>query len=113
VSGDGLACGRAETGIAYPKRHRDGVQHEDEQKLEEVRRVWRKAGHPVRAAYSPSASPAVQCGRQHGTNIVPTTIVGTIRSGMRSNSRRESSHAAGLCGRQLTALACVRVRADL
>jgi len=46
-------CKRANDGrVTYKEGHAYCVEHEDEQELEEICRMWREAGHPVRTEYT-------------------------------------------------------------
>lgn len=97
--------GRWETGeTAYEEGHGKCVEYEDEEEFKEVSGVWRETCHPIRSVQCSQrfldrqslVTGTVTQGGGKGTDIVDTTIVGMIRSGMTSKMKREKSHAVGL-----------------
>lgn len=89
----------ADAGETYIKCHREGKQNKDEEELEEARSIVSQTGHPVCSTRAISKHAG-----SHGTytHIVETIMVGMMRRGTTSKSKRESNHAAGLYGNRIS-----------
>ena len=99
--GDSERCRRWEVQTTYPERDCQRIQHQDEEVLEEVGCIVRKASHPVRSAEHLASAWTDEVDEAAVTYMVETMIVGNNRSGTTSNRIRVASQAVGLSKRSI------------